>query len=149
MPKPYSIDLRERVIQGILDGLKYAQVAERFAVSVSFVSKLLTQWREAGTVEPAKSGGHGTSTLAPDEATVRDLLAAEPDLTLAELRRRLQAREIVTSRSTLARSLQAVGITQNKDAAGSRAGSPPDRRSAPRLAAASSRVERRAPRLRR
>ncbi|TVQ37669.1 MAG: transposase, partial [Geminicoccaceae bacterium] len=114
MPKPYSIDLRERVLQGILDGLKYAQVAERFAVSVSFVSKLLTQWREAGTVEPAKFGGHKTSTLAPHEATVRELLAAEPDLTLAELRQRLQARAILTSRSTLARFLQALGITRKK-----------------------------------
>lgn len=114
MPKPYSIDLRERVVQGILDGLKYAQVAERFAVSVSFVSKLLTQWREAGTVEPAKFGGHKTSTLAPHEATVRELLAAEPDLTLAELRQRLQVRAIVTSRSTLARFLQTLGITRKK-----------------------------------
>ena len=118
MPKPYSIDLRERVIQGISDGLKYAQVAERLAVSVSFVSKLLTQWRSAGTVEPAKFGGHKTSSLAPHEATVRDLVAADADLTLAELRQRLQAREIVTSRSTLARFLQALGITRKKRRSG-------------------------------
>ena len=118
MPKPYSFELRERVIQGILDGSKYTQVAERFAVSVSFVWKLLTKWREVGTVEPAKFGGHKTSTLAPHEATVRDLLAAEPDLTLAELGQRLQAREIVTSRSTLARFLQALAITRKKRRSG-------------------------------
>ena len=125
MPRPYSIDLRERVIQGISDGLKYAQVAERFAVSVSFVSKLLTKWREAGTVEPAKFGGHKTPSLAPHEATVRELVAAEPDLTLAELRQRLQAREIVTSCSTLARFLQALGITRKKRRSGRRSRTAP------------------------
>ena len=118
MPKPYSIDLRERVIQGISDGLKYVQVAERLAVSVSFVSKLLTQWRAAGTVEPGKFGGRKTSSLAPHEATVRALLAADADLTLAELRKRLEAEGIVTSRSTLARFLQALGITRKKRRSG-------------------------------
>ena len=118
MPKPYSIDLWERVVQAIIDGLKSAQVAERVAVSVSFVSKLLTQWRSVGTVEPAPFGGHRTSPLAPHARTVRALLAAEPDLTLVELRERLATQGVATSRSALGRFLQALGLTRKKRRSG-------------------------------
>jgi hypothetical protein len=51
---------------------------------------------------------------------VRALVAAEPDLTIAELRHRLAAEGIAVSRSGLGRFLIATGLTRKK-----RPGTPP------------------------
>ena len=53
MPAPYSIDLRQRVINAYeaKEGSQ-RQIAERFQVSHSFVKKLIYRYRQTGTIEP-------------------------------------------------------------------------------------------------
>ena len=44
--KAYSIDLRERIVAAVEnDELSQAEASEQFAVSVSFIEKLLHRWR--------------------------------------------------------------------------------------------------------
>jgi len=114
MARPYSVDLRERVVQGVEAGLSRRAAAAKFAVSVSFVVKLMQRWRARGTLEPARVGGAKRSPLAAHADRVQKIIAAEPDLTLAELRTWLAAAEIVTSRSALGRFLIAAGLTRKK-----------------------------------
>ncbi|PNJ91652.1 helix-turn-helix domain-containing protein, partial [Cylindrospermopsis raciborskii] len=53
MPKPYSIDLRNRVIVAwVAQEGSQRQLAERFKVSLSFVRNLVRRYRETGQVEP-------------------------------------------------------------------------------------------------
>lgn len=118
MPKPYSIDLRERVVAMILSGMKYREAAERFAVSVASVSRWLELHRRAGTVAPEPFGGRKTSTLAPHENKIRALVAGEPDLTLDAMVERLAADGIQTRRTTLHRYLQKLGLTLKKRRSG-------------------------------
>ena len=84
--------------------------------------KLMQRWRQQGTVQPDRIGGSKRSTLAAHAERVRALLAAEPDLTIAELRTRLAAAGIAVSRSAVDRFLAAAGLTRKK-----RPSAPPSR----------------------
>ena len=58
MSRPYSTDLRERVVQAHLAGEPIRSVAARFGVSVSSVPKWVARYRETGSTAPGKIGGH-------------------------------------------------------------------------------------------
>ncbi len=45
MPKPYSDDLRARVVKSVLGGRSCRAVAKIYGVSDSFVVKLVQRWR--------------------------------------------------------------------------------------------------------
>jgi transposase len=127
MARPYSVDLRKRVVRAVEAGASRRATAAKFGVSPSFVIKLMQRWRRRGTVQPDRIGGRKRSTLAAHAERVAALLAAEPDLTIAELRSRLAAAEIAVSRSALVRFLAACGLTRKLNTPPSRTGrtSPP------------------------
>jgi transposase len=55
--KPYSLDLRQKVVQAYKQGNNsYRQLAKRFQVSLSFVQRLLKRDREQGTLLPERLG---------------------------------------------------------------------------------------------
>ena len=59
MGKPYSIDLRERVVGAVEDeGLSRRQAAERFGVSVSTAINWVSRFRRTGSAAPGQMGGH-------------------------------------------------------------------------------------------
>ena len=122
MARPYSVDLRTRIVRAVEAGLSRRAAAAKFEVSVSFVVKLMQRWRARGTLEPGRIGGRKRSTLAAHGERVQALLAAAPDLTIAELRSRLAAAGIAVSRSALGRFLIAAGLTRKK-----RRSTPPSR----------------------
>ena len=122
MARPYSMDLRERVVRAVEAGASRRATAARYDVSPSFVIKLMQRWRRRGTVQPDRIGGRKRSTLAAHAERVHALWAAAPDLTIAELRTRLAAEGIAVSRSAVDRFLAAVGLTRKK-----RPSAPPSR----------------------
>ena len=57
--RPYSIDLRERVVAAVeRDGLSRYRAAAQFGVSVSSAIKWVRRRRETGSVAPDQIGGH-------------------------------------------------------------------------------------------
>ena len=52
MPKPYSLDLRERVVSYVEAGHSRRAAAGHFRVSPSFVINLMTAFRERGAIAP-------------------------------------------------------------------------------------------------
>jgi transposase len=114
MPKPLSMDLRERIVQAVEAGLSRRAAADKFAVSASCVIKLMQRHRADGTVAPRKFGGHMRPALEPHYARIGDLVAATPDITIDELRAQLAAEGIATSRSPLGRCLLALKLTRKK-----------------------------------
>ena len=123
MPKPLSMDLRERLLAAVEGGLSRRAAGEKFAVSGSSVIKLMQRYAAEGTIAPGKFGGHMRPALEPHYDRIRALVAATPDITIDELRERLAAEGIVISRSPLGRCLLALGLTRKK-----RPGMPPNRR---------------------
>ena len=91
MGKPYSDDLRERIVGAVEAGHSRRVAARMFEVSASCAVKLVRRWRETGSVKPGKMGAPKGSKLAPHSDWLVDLVKQEPDLTLEEIRARLRA----------------------------------------------------------
>ena len=59
MAKPYSVDLRERVVGSVeRGGLSRNEAARRFGVGISTVIHWVRRFRETGSVAPAQIGGY-------------------------------------------------------------------------------------------
>jgi transposase len=119
MPKAYSGDLRERVIDAVETGASRREAAERFEVSVSSAVKWLQRWRDRRSAAPEPRGG-SISPLEEFAAEVLALIDEQPDLTLVETVTALRKRRIKTSRSSLWRFLDRHGITLKKKPASGR-----------------------------
>src|SRR5271165_3612472 len=105
MAKPYSEDLRRRVVGAIVGVTTIPEAAEQCGVSISSVVRFLKLHRETGNVDPAKFGGYKDFTLAAQEDLVRQLVAAQTDITLAELGDRLRKKKIMVGKSSISRFL--------------------------------------------
>jgi transposase len=64
MGKPYSIDLRERVVVAIKAGLSCNRAAQQFGVAISTAINWAKRVRETGSVVPSKMGGHKPKKIA-------------------------------------------------------------------------------------
>jgi len=114
MPRPYSNDLRQRVVLTVENGASRRQAAKLFKVSVSFVIKLLQRVQATGEVSPAQFGGYKVSPLAAHEADLRRWVAERSEITIAELQSRLSERGTKTSPAAIARVLAKLGLTRKK-----------------------------------
>jgi transposase len=111
--RPYSIDLRERIVAAIDRGEhSLRQIARLFCVDLSFLVRLLQRRRATGSVQPKPHGGGPTPKLdAAAVARLHALVRQQPDATLTELRDRLG---IPCHIATIARALHRHGITRKK-----------------------------------
>lgn len=112
--QPLSTDLRERIIAAVdnREGSR-RQIARRFSVDVSTITRLLQLRRQTGSLEPRPRGGR-TREPALDPAgleRLRRLVARRPDATLAQLRDSLG---LTGSLMIVWRALKALGITRKK-----------------------------------
>jgi transposase len=92
MPRPYSVDLRVRVIGDISTGASRREAAERYGVSPSVVVLWAQRFEQTGSVAAKPSGG-STSPL--------EELTEQPDLTLDEVVAAMRKRGIPGSRSAV------------------------------------------------
>ena len=131
--RAYSMDLRVRVLAAVDAGDSTAEVAEAFTVSPAWVRRLVPRRRQAGEVAPRTARDPRVPKLRDHQPRTRGLLAATPDMTLAELRDELK---VAVALSTLWAAVRGLGYTFKKSRPGGRAG-PARRAGGPgRLAAA-------------
>jgi transposase len=71
MERPYSDDLRERVVATIEAGYTRKEVAELFNMALSTVGGFIRRKRETGSVSPDKFGGYKTFSLEPHADLVK------------------------------------------------------------------------------
>jgi len=117
MPKPYSADLRERVLLADEAGLPPAAIAQRFGVGLATVYL----WRQQAHAQGRRcakphGGGRARGIDAAGEAILRALVAERNDRTLDEYREQLAARSggPPVSRPTLCRALRRLGLQRKK-----------------------------------
>jgi transposase len=112
--RPYSQDLRERILDTVQRGEgTIRQIAERFLVSVSFVTRLLQLHRSSGSVEPRPHGGGNPAVLTPEDfGRLREFIAKQPDATLQECAAHLGTS---CSLATISRALSKLGLPRKKE----------------------------------
>jgi transposase len=114
----YSLDLRERVVSAYENSFEtILEVAESFAVSPSFIKKLLAKKRSTGNIAPVgHRGGQQKRLTDKHRKWLLKIVLAEPDITLADLRERLEKeKSILVSVPTLSRELRALNLRRKKN----------------------------------
>ena len=65
MGKPYSLDLRQRVVAAVeTGGLSCNRAAKQFGVGISTAINWVRRLRETGSVAPGKMGGHKPKAIS-------------------------------------------------------------------------------------
>jgi transposase len=119
MPKPYSDDLRERVIEAVEAGASRREAAENFNLSPSSAVKWLQRWRDTGSAKAKPTGG-STSPLEEHVEWLLALVAEQPDLTLDEIVAVMRKRRIPGSRTAVWRFFARHDLTVKKKEPGRR-----------------------------
>ena len=121
MVKPYSEDLRIRVVGWVEAGHPVREVAETFGVSASSVVKWSQRKRETGSVAAKPMGSRQARSLAAERDWLLARIAEKPDVTLRALVAELEARAVWTSYGSVWRLLNDEGISFKKKPARLRA----------------------------
>ena len=85
MPRPYSEDLRLRVVNAVASGKTTRAVSALYQVSPAFVSTIHQYWRQTGHVHSKQVGGYRRALLEPYEAALTEQLSNSPAMTLKEV----------------------------------------------------------------
>ena len=138
MPRPYSGDLRRRVVVAALeDGQSRNEIARRFVVGRSSVYRWIETAQAEGRLEAKPMRGASGPVIRDEaEAALKDLVKAENHLTLLEYRDRLAEETGVRVHPwTVGRSLGRLRLTRKKaELARGRAGRSGGQGGAPSLA---------------
>ena len=121
MVKPYSLDLRERVVRRVEAGHPVREVAETFGVSVSSVVKWSQRKQQTGSAAAKPMGSHMARSLAKQRDWLLARLAEKPDLTLRALVGELHDRAVKASYGSVWRLLKDERISFKKKPARLRA----------------------------
>jgi transposase len=113
MPKPYSHDLRMRVIETIEAGASRREAAELYGISPSVVVIWAQRWKETGSIAAKPSGG-STSPLDEHAEFLLGLTAEQPDMALDEIVVVMSKAGIVGSRTAVWRFYERHDISFKK-----------------------------------
>jgi len=121
MARPYSRDLRERVVRAVESGVSRRKAAAVFGVGIATVIEWMRVWRDSGQLEAKPMGGDHNSRLKQERAWLLERVAAAPDLTLEEIRAELAERGKPVGYGTVWRFFAAEDISFKKNRARQRA----------------------------
>lgn len=114
MIKPYSDDLRERVVAAVMAGESCRSVAARFGVAVSSVVKWSQRARATGSVTPGRMGGRRPVILEAHRAFVLEQFQQTSHLTVRGLQRLLAAQGVQVSHDSIWRFIRREGLSFKK-----------------------------------
>ena len=116
MGSAHSEDLRLRVVAEVSGGMSRRQAALHFRVSASSAIRWVGLKAETGAVRPRPRGGKSRSPLEPHKDWLLSLNAAEPDLTLEAIVRRIdEALGLKTTEGSVRRFFQRSRISFKKN----------------------------------
>src|SRR5207245_8307536 len=92
MARPYSKDLRDRVVGSVAGGRSCRATAALFGVSVASVVKWSQRFRATGSAAAYKMGGWRPLLLKSERGWLLARIAEKPDLTLRAVVAELAAR---------------------------------------------------------
>jgi putative transposase len=131
MGRPYSRDLRERVVTAVLEsGLSRRKAASQFAVGISTVINWVRRFRETGSILPGQMGGHKPKAIVGEHRARLLFRIKENDFTLRGLVTELAQRGLKVDYKTVWNFVHTEKLSFKKNRARQRARSPGRRASA-------------------
>lgn len=115
--KTYSIDFRQKILDTYhAEPISQREIAKRFCVALSFVQKLLKQYRETKNITPKTHRCGVKGKLNAEQLLILgELIEKNNDATLEELRYLLYGKiGFSVSTSTIARMIKLLDITVKK-----------------------------------
>ena len=112
--RPYSSDLRERVLADYDLGMSTQAISEKYRISTKCVRDLRRLREETGQLMPRQGHRGPPAKLSEYTEQLTALVQEQPDATLQELKGRLP---ISASLTTIWRMLRALGFTLKKSPA--------------------------------
>jgi len=114
MAKPYSQDLRDRVIGAVDSGMSARAASRLFGISESTGIKWVARWRRTGSIGAKRMGGYKRSPLDSHVDLIVELITEQSDLTVEEIRSALRERGIRTGHGSVRRFFDRHGISFKK-----------------------------------
>jgi transposase len=115
MARAYSLDLRQRVVEAIEDGVSSREAARRFAIGIATAGAWHRLWRRTGDVQPGRQGKPKGSKLDAHEKFVLGLMENKKDISLEEIAERLaEERDVSACPATIWYFFDKRGITFKK-----------------------------------
>ena len=131
MGRPYSLDLRERVVNAMNAGMSGQKAADHFSVGESSALRWARRARGTGSPKAKPMGGMRPFALEAHRRWITVRLAEKPDLTLRALEGELKARGATGSAFAVWSIVADTGLSFKKKPARQRAGPPRRRAPAP------------------
>ena len=121
MGRPYSMDLRERVVAAVEGGLSRRRAASRFGVSYSVAIGWMKRVRETGSVAPGQMGGHKQKAIRGEHEDFLTQRMREGGFTLRGLVRELADRGLAVDYRSVWNFVHAQKLSFKKNRRGERA----------------------------
>ena len=116
MARPYSRDLRDRVVAAVASGCTCRATAALFGVSVASVVKWSQRWRATGSAAAKPMGGRRPLQLEGAREWLLARIAEKPDLTLRAVMAELSERGTPASYGAVWRFFKHEGVSFKKKA---------------------------------
>src|SRR5215203_7386293 len=111
--KPYSEDLRRRIVRAVEGGMSKSAAARLFGVSLSSVKRYLRRAERGMSLAPRKGGGRPPKIDQTAEKLLKEDVKERPAATVSERRRFLEHTTGKTlSASTMLRLLKKMGFSR-------------------------------------
>ncbi|KRZ05106.1 putative RING finger protein -like protein [Trichinella zimbabwensis] len=95
--RPLPAALRQKIVEMAIRGVKPCRISKELRVSHGCVSKILSKWRETGSIKPGKIGGSKPKKSLPEViAAINIYKRCRPSMFSWEIRERLIADGICT-----------------------------------------------------
>ena len=130
MGKPYSVDLRKRVVAAIENGLSRNEAAKRFGIGISTAIGWARLQKETGSVASGKMGGHKPKAISGEHRVWLLQRLKDRDFTLRGLVAELAERGLKVDYRSVWEFVHAEKLSFKKKRGGWRTGSPRRRASA-------------------
>lgn len=114
MGKPYSDDLRDRVVLAMVAGRSCRDVGEAFNVAPSTAGNWYRRYRRTRSYAARPMGGDRRSKLTGEAGWIAERLAQACELTLVEVRGELAERGIEVSYTSVWRMVGRLGLRHKK-----------------------------------
>lgn len=124
MARTLSNDLRKRLVNAVESGMAARAAGRQLAIAASTATSIIKQWRDRGSYEPERIGGHRRPILGAADELVETLVREHGEWTEAELAAELCDKHgICVHPSTVGRYIRKQGWRYKKNSVRQRTGS--------------------------